>query len=107
MEFIYLENSEGILVVLLDFLYKYKLLVVRILLNVRIFNGYLRLFNLGRVVVIVKCNVRIVIFFFVIKVFNSECLNLEEVYLVEEKNLKELFVYLIFVYEKGWIYFFD
>lgn len=54
MEFIYLENSEGILVVLLDFLYKYKLLVVRILLNVRIFNGYLRLFNLGRVVVIVK-----------------------------------------------------
>uniref|UniRef100_A0A8W8MMR4 Uncharacterized protein n=1 Tax=Magallana gigas TaxID=29159 RepID=A0A8W8MMR4_MAGGI len=99
-EFTYPENSEGIPVVLSDFLHKHKLLVARTLLNARTFNGYLRLFNLGRAVVTVKRNARIAIFSPVIKVSNSERLNSEEVYLVEEKNPKELPAHLIPVYEK-------
>uniref|UniRef100_A0A8W8M7I2 Uncharacterized protein n=1 Tax=Magallana gigas TaxID=29159 RepID=A0A8W8M7I2_MAGGI len=99
-EFTYPENSEGIPVVLSEFLHKHKLLVARTLLNARTFNGYLRLFNLGRAVVTVKRNARIAIFSPVIKVSNSERLNSEEVYLVEEKNPKELPAHLIPVYEK-------
>lgn len=106
-EFTYPENSEGIPVVLSEFLHKHKLLVARTLLNARTFNGYLRLFNLGRAKVTVKHNARIAIFSPVIKVSNSERLNSEEVYLVEEKNPKELPAHLIPVYEKGRIYLSD
>lgn len=46
-EFTYPENSEGLPVVLSDFMRKHKLLVARTLLNARTFEGYLRLFILA------------------------------------------------------------
>lgn len=94
-------------VVLSDFLHKNKLLVARTLLNAKTFNGYLRLFNLGRAVVTVNRNARIAVFSLFIKVSICERLNSEEVYLVEEKNKKELSGHLIPVFGKGRIYLSD